>query len=96
MKKFYVLPADRLASAVAGKTPRQQVQILTAMSTIGRPATGTEIIAHAIENHGLVTRQRYDVLYAWYARDNERRGVKQVSESITLNVPMIEDTRLIK
>lgn len=78
MKKFYIIDAEIMAQEMAKlekPLPLQQRQILNAMVDLGRPATGTEIIAHAVDR-GLTTRQRYDVLYAWYARSNEKFGVK--------------------
>jgi hypothetical protein len=77
MKKFYIIDAEVMIAEMAKLEkglPKQQVQILQAMVDLDRPATGTEIIAHAV-NRGLTTRQRYDVLYAWYARSNEKFGV---------------------
>jgi len=66
-------------SHLAGETklPKQQRQILAAIAAncVETGMTGKEIIALAVRDHGLETRQRYDVLYAWYARSNENLGV---------------------
>ncbi len=77
MKKLYIIDAQAFTSSIAAlekPLPKQQLQILQAMVDLDRPATGTEIVAHAV-NRGLTTRQKYDVLYAWYARSNEKLGV---------------------
>jgi hypothetical protein len=77
-KKFYIIDARAMTEAIAQlekPLPKQQQLILSAMVQMDRPATGSEIIAHAVEHQGLVTRQKYDVLYAWYARSNEKLGV---------------------
>ncbi len=82
MKKFYVIDAEIFQAETAKlekALPLQQRQILAAMVDLDRPATGTEIVAHAV-SRGLQTRQRYDVLYAWYARSNEKFGVTLKSE----------------
>lgn len=81
-KKLYVLDitAYALASAQVAKLPKQQKQILAAMVD-QPPSTGTEIVARAIEA-GLETRQRMDVLYAWYARSNEKVGVRLAGQLV--------------
>ncbi len=78
MKKLYVIDAEVFKAETAKlekPLPLQQRQILAAMLDLSRPATGSEIVQHAVDR-GLQTRQRYDVLYAWYARSNEKFGVK--------------------
>lgn len=79
MKKFYIIDSEAMMAGLATlekPLPLQQQLILKAMCEMDRPATGSEIIAYAIEHKGLVTKQRHDVLYAWYARSNEKFGVK--------------------
>ncbi len=76
-KKFYIIDAEVFKAEVAKLEkglPKQQVQILQAMIDLGRPATGVEIVEHA-KTRGLETRQNPAVLYAWYARSNEKFGV---------------------
>jgi hypothetical protein len=84
--KFYIIDPAAYESAIADRAtkglkplPLQQRLILQAFMSIGRPATGKEIIDYAVTHLGLQTRQRYDVLYAWYARSNEEYGVSQTN-----------------
>jgi len=78
-KKLYRLNNEVYHSLVAdiAKLPKQQRQILATMFDYCQDTgmQGSEIIRLAIKDHGLETRQRHDVLYAWYARSNEKHGV---------------------
>ncbi len=84
--KFYMIDKSKFDEAMENRTaqglkplPLQQRLILQAFLMIDRPATGKEIIDYAVTHLGLQTRQRYDVLYAWYARSNEEYGVSQTN-----------------
>lgn len=78
-KKMYRLNNEiyhSLAAEIA-KLPKQQQLILKTMYDYCTDTgmAGSEIIRLAIKDHGLETRQKHDVLYAWYARSNEKFGV---------------------
>jgi len=78
-KKLYRLNNEvyHSLSAEIAKLPKQQRLILATMYDYCTDTgmQGSEIIRLAIKDHGLETRQRHDVLYAWYARSNEEHGV---------------------
>lgn len=87
--KNYVINVDvfNSMSAQTAKLPKQQQIILKTMvencSETGM--CGSDIIALAVKTNALETRQKYTVLYAWYARSNEQFGVSvQKPEPITL------------
>lgn len=93
--KNYVINADifNSLSAEVAKLPKQQQIILKTMveHCTETGLKGSDIIALAVKNNGLETRQKYTVLYAWYARSNEQFGVSvQKPEPITL-APVAEE-----
>lgn len=94
--KNYVVDLSILAAKAAdiAKLPKQQQIILKAMSECCTETgmKGSDIIAHAVKNHGLETRQKYTVLYAWYARSNELYGVSvQKTKVEEPSAPVVEE-----
>jgi len=87
MKKFYSLSAEAHAACAGSKMPLQQAQLLKAMALAQRPMTGVDIVKYAVEHCGLATRQRYEVLYAWYARGNEKFGAVMTTEEPKPQIP---------
>jgi len=79
-KKYYSITTEQFNLVQGMKMPLQQKQILRAMSMMDRPSVGTAIVAYAIEHCNLQTKQSHDVLYAWYARSNERFGAKMTMD----------------
>lgn len=77
--KFYMIDPTVYSakSADIAKLPKQQQQILRTMANhcVDTGMRGSEIVALAVTELGLETRQDYKVLYAWYARSNEAYGV---------------------
>ncbi len=77
--KLYTLNQDAYRTAIsqlARPLPTQQRLILEAMTKMKLPATGRDIVEYAVEHLGLQTRQKFEVLYAWYARSNEEFGAE--------------------
>lgn len=77
--KLYRMNADVYASKLGeiAKLPQQQRIILQVMKNhcVAVPMRGSDVISIAVREYGLETRQKYTVLYAWYARSNEKFGV---------------------
>ena len=72
MFKFYSLTAEAYDAEISGaKLPLQQKQIYSALVRLGKPSRGVDVVANAVE-HGLVTKQAYDVLAAWYFSPKRR------------------------
>jgi hypothetical protein len=89
--KNYVINVDvfNSLSAETAKLPKQQQIILKTMveNCTETGMCGSDIIALAVKNNGLETRQKYTVLYAWYARSNENFGV-----SVQKTTPAVIET----
>lgn len=96
--KNYVINADvfnSLAAEVA-KLPKQQQIILKTMveHCTETGMKGSDIIALAVKHNGLETRQKYTVLYAWYARSNEQFGVSvQKTIKVEETPVVVEETK---
>lgn len=72
MFKFYSLSEAEFNAQIQGsKLPLQQKQIYAALVRLGKPVRGQDAVANAVE-HGLVTKQPYDVLAAWYFSPKRR------------------------
>lgn len=77
-KKFYAF-VGKIEAVNKEKMPLQQKQILRAMHDLTKDSKdakvqGAQVVDHAKTKFNLETRQKSAVLYAWYARDNEKRG----------------------
>lgn len=79
-------------SAQVAKLPKQQQIILKTMveNCTETGMKGSDIIALAVKTNGLETRQKYTVLYAWYARSNELFGVSVQSTKPVEEMPVVE------
>lgn len=87
MFKFYSLTADAYASQIRdSKLPLQQKQIYAALVRLGKPVRGCDAVANAVE-HGLVTKQAFDVLAAWYFSPKRRPDCVRLGETIAPTAP---------
>jgi hypothetical protein len=87
MFKFYSLTPAAFASEIQGaKMPLQQKQIYAALVKLGKPSRGCDVVAQAVAD-GLVTRQAYDVLAAWYFSPKRRPACVTVSSEATAPAP---------
>jgi hypothetical protein len=84
--KFYLLNPTvyDTKSADIAKLPPQQQKILRVMRDhcTETGMKGSDIVGLAVEKLNLETRQKYTVLYAWYARSNENYGVYTGHEKV--------------
>jgi hypothetical protein len=88
--KLYFVSSSDLDRAVAEiKMPKQQVQIYRALADLGTPTRGCDVIAHAVKNFGLETRQDYQVLAAWYFSEKRRPACVTIGKPV--EPPQIED-----
>lgn len=82
-KKFYQFNG-KIDSANKEKMPLQEKQIIRALHDLTKDgkskAQGSQIVDHAKAKFNLETRQKSAVLYAWYARDLEKRGYAKIVE----------------
>ena len=89
--KLYSITAEAFAVVNAMKLPLQQKQIYKSLMELGTPSRGVDVIDHAVKNNGLVTRQDYAVLAAWYFSSKRRPTEVTIGGTPTINVPMIEN-----
>lgn len=99
--KNYVINVDVFngLTAEVAKLPKQQQIILKTMveHCTETGMKGSDIIALAVKHNGLETRQKYTVLYAWYARSNEQFGVSVQKTTPIIEVPaQVEETKSAK
>ena len=81
--KNYYLALDTWNKIKGQKMPLQAKQLYESLVEIGKPTRGIDIVAYAVENKGLITKQDYAVLAAWYF------SAKRRPEEITHDVPVI-------
>jgi hypothetical protein len=93
--KFYLLNPTvyDARSADIAKLPPQQQKILRIMRDhcTEQGMKGSDIVALAVEKLNLETRQKFTVLYAWYARSNENYGVYTGHEVQVSELPTGDD-----
>lgn len=71
-KLYYLTQADFDSQIKNGKFPLQQKQIYKALAANGKPMRGMDAVEKAVKEEGLITRQAYDVLAAWYFSPKRR------------------------
>lgn len=89
--KLYSLSVEANAKIQAEKWPLQAKQLYASLAEIGKPTRGVDIVAYAVKNKGLITRQDYAVLAAWYF-SAKRRPVEVTLGEAMPSVPVIENT----
>ena len=72
IKLYYLSQADFDRQIKNAKMPPQQIQIYRALARLGKPTRGVDVIAEAVKTDGLITRQDYAVLAAWYFSPKRR------------------------
>lgn len=88
--KLYSLTPESFAIIKGEKYPKQALQLYKVLAESGKGMRGIDIVALAIKNEGLVTRQEYAVLAAWYFSSKRRPSEIKIGEPILI-VPIIED-----
>lgn len=87
MFKFYSLTAEAYNAEISNaKLPLQQKQIYAALVRLGKPVRGQDAVAEAVAG-GLVTKQAYDVLAAWYFSPKRRPACVRMSGDATPVAP---------
>lgn len=88
MFKFYSLTAEAFDAEIKNaKLPLQQKQIYAALVRLGKPVRGQDAVADAVA-HGLVTKQAYDVLAAWYFSPKRRPDCVKLGSDATPVAPV--------
>lgn len=88
--KLYSLSQESYALVKATKLPKQALQLYKALADSGKALRGVDIVDLAVKNEGLVTRQDYAVLAAWYFSPKRRPDEVKCGEPV-VNVPVIEN-----
>lgn len=87
MFKFYSLTQAAYDAEIKNaKLPLQQKQIYAALVRLGKPVRGQDAVANAVE-HGLQTKQAYDVLAAWYFSPKRRPDCVKLGSDTTPTEP---------
>lgn len=89
--KTYYISETSWAAIKGTKMPLQAKQLYESLCEIGKPTRGVDVVEYAVKNKGLVTRQDYAVLAAWYF-SSKRKPSEITFDKPTLKVPMIENT----
>lgn len=84
-KLYYLSQVDFDSQIKNGKYPLQQKQIYKALAAIGKPTRGMDAVDAAVKNEGLLTRQAYDVLAAWYFSPKRRPDCVRLGEPTVIN-----------
>lgn len=79
-KMYYLSSTDFDTKVKNAKMPLQQIQIYRALAKIGKPTRGVDVIAAAVKDEGLVTRQDHAVLAAWYFSPKRRPDCVRLGE----------------
>lgn len=87
-KMYYLSQPDFDTKVKNAKMPLQQIQIYRALAKIGKPTRGVDVIEAAVKEEGLITRQDYAVLAAWYFSPKRR------PDCVRLGEPTVRDEDL--
>lgn len=79
-KMYYLSTTDFDTKIKNAKMPLQQIQIYRALAKIGKPTRGVDVIAAAVKDEGLITRQDHAVLAAWYFSPKRRPDCVRLGE----------------
>lgn len=85
LKLYYVSQLDFDRQIKNAKLPLQQIQIYSMLARLGKPTRGSDVIEAAMkpkpDGEGLITRQKSEVLAAWYFSPKRR------PDCVTLGIP---------
>lgn len=79
-KLYYLSQSDFDTKVKNAKMPLQQIQIYRALANLGKPSRGVDVIDAAVKEQGLITRQDYAVLAAWYFSPKRRPDCVRLGE----------------